>query len=122
MFFVLVALVPVTIRLLYSGLGPERHTYPSSNNKNARSLYHWPQEHQILTIHEGEDNKTKLWPEEQLRYIGENAVAPQSGGIYVSIKTAVKYHKPRLPAIMLTWLQNISPSQVELDMWMRKGS
>jgi len=32
--------------------------------------------------------------------------------IFISIKTAEKYHSSRLPPILLTWLQNVLPSQV----------
>ncbi len=42
----------------------------------------------------------------------ENVITPESEGVYVSIKTTTKYHKTRLPSIILTWLQNLSPSQV----------
>lgn len=39
-------------------------------------------------------------------------VIGSSEGIFVSIKTTVKYHNTRLPPILLTWLQNVFPSQV----------
>ena len=32
--------------------------------------------------------------------------------IFISIKTTSKYHSTRLPSILFTWLQNVSPSQV----------
>ena len=39
-------------------------------------------------------------------------VIQSSEGIFVSVKTAIKYHSTRLPPILFTWFQNIAPSQV----------
>lgn len=39
-------------------------------------------------------------------------VIDSSEGLYVSIKTTLKYHSIRLPHILFTWLQNVFPSQV----------
>ena len=34
--------------------------------------------------------------------------------VYFSIRTTLKYHSVRLPAIFLTWMQKVSPSQVPI--------
>ena len=34
-----------------------------------------------------------------------------TSGVHLSIKTAGKYHEPRLALVMLTWLQTVLPEQ-----------
>ena len=42
----------------------------------------------------------------------ERVVVNSSEDIFVSIKTTHKYHEIRLPPLVLTWLQAVSPEQV----------
>ena len=42
----------------------------------------------------------------------ERVTVDGSQGIFVSIKTTKKYHKTRLPSLILTWLQTLQPEQV----------
>lgn len=39
-------------------------------------------------------------------------IADSSEGIYVSVRTTPKYHRSRLPTILLSWMQTVSPAQV----------
>lgn len=49
-------------------------------------------------------------------------VVDSSEGLYVSIKTTLKYHSIRLPHILFTWLQNVFPSQVLYYVTTGRGS
>ena len=42
----------------------------------------------------------------------ERLTVNRSKGILVSIKTTEKYHRTRLPPLVLTWLQTLQPEQV----------
>lgn len=57
-----------------------------------------------------------LGPEEGLLYKISNKcqqdVIQPSDGVFFTIKTTFKYHSTRLPPILYTWLQTVSPSQV----------
>ena len=41
----------------------------------------------------------------------ERLSVADTSGVHLSIKTAGKYHEPRLALIMLTWLQTVLPEQ-----------
>ena len=43
---------------------------------------------------------------------GGREVTESSDGIFISIRTTLKYHYTRLPSVLLTWTQKLSPSQV----------
>ncbi len=100
---ILVLMIPVRILCTEDNSRQDRPSDEICQERpNALSIYymwHSPEEH----LHEMFSSGS----------IGENVITPYSDGIHVSIKTTVKYHKIRLPAIILTWLQNISPSQVK---------
>ena len=42
----------------------------------------------------------------------ERVAVDGSQGIFVSIKTTEKYHRTRLPPLVVTWLQTLQPEQV----------
>ena len=42
----------------------------------------------------------------------ERITVDGSEGIFVSIKTTEKYHRTRLPPVVVTWLQTLQPEQV----------
>ena len=42
-------------------------------------------------------------------------------GIFVSIKTTEKYHRTRLPPLVLTWLQTLQPEQVGVFIMLSSG-
>ena len=55
------------------------------------------------------------WTESQLlHWIStrvQRNITQSSDGLFISVKTISKYHDARLPPIMLTWFQNVNPSQ-----------
>lgn len=44
----------------------------------------------------------------------QQVIARGSEGIYVSVKTTEKYHRSRLQLLLLTWLQTLTPHQVNI--------
>ena len=66
-----------------------------------RNMLHSPSERLVQLITENEESMKR-------------PIISSSEGIYFSIRSTVKYHSTRLPSIILTWLQNIHPSQVKI--------